>query len=275
MADIIEEVEEVVVPDQPVVEDQEKVEANLEKELTPIKEDPVVQEETTQEKEDDLPEKYKGKSAKEIAEMHQQAERLIGKQGSEVGELRKVVDDFISTQTSKESQTEVEETSPEDYIDNPQKHVKKQIDSHPAIKEAQDAAKQMKRTATLTRLNSEYPKLEEIVQDPNFAEWINGSKVRSELYNRAEVNFDYDSAKELLSTWTEKQERVAKVAETSKIDKDNQLKAASVGSKGNNEPVSKKKYRRSDIIKLMQTDPEKYDSLSDEIMLAYQEGRVI
>ena len=275
MADIIEEVEEVVVPDQPVVEDQDKVEANLEKELTPIKEDPVVQEETTQEKEDDLPEKYKGKSAKEIAEMHQQAEKLIGKQGSEVGELRKVVDDFISTQTSKESQTEIEETSPEDYLDNPQKHVKKQIDSHPAIKEAQDAAKQMKRTATLTRLNSEYPKLEEIVQDPNFAEWINGSKVRSELYNRAEVNFDYDSAKELLTTWTEKQERVAKVAETSKIDKDNQLKAASVGSKGNNEPVSKKKYRRSDIIKLMQTDPDKYDSLSDEIMLAYQEGRVI
>ena len=274
MADIIEEVEEVVVPDQPVVEDQEKVEAKLEKELTPIKEDPVVQEATAP-KEDDLPEKYKGKSAKEIAEMHQQAERLIGKQGSEVGELRKVVDDFISTQSSKASQTEVEETSPEDYIDNPQKHVKKQIDSHPAIKEAQDAAKQMKRTATLTRLNSEYPKLEEIVQDPNFAEWINGSKVRSELYNRAEVNFDYDSAKELLSTWTEKQERVAKVAETSKIDKDNQLKAASVGSKGNNEPVSKKKYRRSDIIKLMQTDPEKYDSLSDEIMLAYQEGRVI
>ena len=274
MADIIEEVEEVVVPDQPVVEDQEKVEANLEKELTPIKEDPVVQEETAP-KEDDLPEKYRGKSAKEIAEMHQQAERLIGKQGSEVGELRKVVDDFISTQTSKASQTEVEEPNPEEFAENPGKHVKKQIDNHPAIKEAQDAAKQMKRTATLTRLNSEYPKLEEIVQDPNFAEWINGSKVRSELYNRAEVNFDYDSAKELLTTWTEKQERVAKVAETSKIDKDNQLKAASVGSKGNNEPVSKKKYRRSDIIKLMQTDPDKYDALSDEIMLAYQEGRVI
>ena len=274
MADIIEEVEEVAAPDQPEVENQEKVEAKLEKELTPIKEDPVVQEETAP-KEDDLPEKYKGKSAKEIAEMHQQAERLIGKQGSEVGELRKVVDDFISTQTSKESQTEIEETSPEDFIDNPGKHVKKQIDSHPAIKEAQDAAKQMKRTATLTRLNSEYPDLEKIVQDPNFAEWINGSKVRSELYNRAEVHFDYDSAKELLTNWTDKQERIAKVQETSKIDKDNQLKAASVGSKGNNEPVSKKKYRRSDIINLMQTDPDKYDSLSDEIMLAYQEGRVI
>jgi hypothetical protein len=275
MADIIEEVEEVVVPDQPVVEDQEKVEANLEKELTPIKEDPVVQEETTQEKEDDLPEKYKGKSAKEIAEMHQQAEKLIGKQGSEVGELRKVVDDFISTQTLKESQTTETPVTSDEFYENPQKNVNKQIDSHPAIKEAQKAAQEMKRTATLTRLNSEYPDLEATVQDPNFAEWIKSSRVRSELYNRAEVEFDYDSAKELLSNWSDKKERVAKVAETSKIDKDNQLKAASVGSKGNNEPVSKKKYRRSDIIKLMQTDPEKYDALSDEIMLAYQEGRVI
>ena len=275
MADIIEEVEEVVVPDQPVVEDQEKVEANLEKELTPIKEDPVVQEETTQEKEDDLPEKYKGKSAKEIAEMHQQAERLIGKQGSEVGELRKVVDDFISTQTLKESQTTETPVTSDEFYENPQKNVNKQIDSHPAIKEAQKAAQEMKRTATLTRLNSEYPDLETTVQDPNFAEWIKSSRVRSELYNRAEVEFDYDSAKELLSNWSDKKERVAKVAETSKIDKDNQLKAASVGSKGNNEPVSKKKYRRSDIIKLMQTDPDKYDALSDEIMLAYQEGRVV
>ena len=275
MADIIEEVEEVVVPDQPVVEDQEKVEANLEKELTPIKEDPVVQEETTQEKEDDLPEKYKGKSAKEIAEMHQQAEKLIGKQGSEVGELRKVVDDFISTQTLKESQTTETPVTSDEFYENPQKNVNKQIDSHPAIKEAQKAAQEMKRTATLTRLNSQYPDLETTVQDPNFAEWIKSSRVRSELYNRAEVEFDYDSAKELLSNWSDKKERVAKVAETSKIDKDNQLKAASVGSKGNNEPVSKKKYRRSDIIKLMQTDPEKYDALSDEIMLAYQEGRVV
>ena len=276
MADIIEEVEEAVAPDQPEVENQEKVEAKLEKELTPIKEDPVVQEEAVaEEKEDDLPEKYKGKSAKEIAEMHQQAEKLIGKQGSEVGELRKVVDDFISTQTLKESQTTETPITSDEFYENPQKNVNKQIDSHPAIKEAQKAAQEMKRTATLTRLNSEYPDLEQTVQDPNFAEWIKSSRVRSELYNRAEVEFDYDSAKELLSNWSDKKERVAKVAETSKIDKDNQLKAASVGSKGNNEPVSKKKYRRSDIIKLMQTDPDKYDALSDEIMLAYQEGRVI
>lgn len=279
MADIIDEVEEVVeVPAADVAVETDLPDTKLDKELTPVKEETVT-EEVVEEKEatedDGLPEKYKGKSAKEIAEMHQQAEKLIGKQGSEVGELRRVVDDFISTQTSKASQTTEAPVTTEEFYDNPAQNVDKRIDSHPAIKEAQKAARDMKRTATLTRLNSEYPDLEKTVQDPNFAEWIKSSRVRSELYNRAEVEFDYDAAKELLGNWSDKKERVAKVAETSKIDKDNQLKAASIGSKGNNEPVSKKKYRRSDIIKLMQTDPEKYDALSDEIMLAYQEGRVI
>lgn len=272
MADIIDDVEEeleIPAPDKAV--DEDAVETTLEKELKPVKESNVKQESV----EEELPEKYKGKSAKEIAEMHQQAEKLIGKQGSEVGELRKVVDDFISTQTLKESQTAEAEVTPEDFYDNPAKNVKREVDNHPAIKEAKQAALDMKRTATLTRLNSEYPDLQSTVQDPNFAEWIKSSKVRSELYDRAEVHFDYDAANELLGNWTEKQERIAKVNESSKIDKDNQLKAANVGSKGSNEPVSKKKYRRSDIIKLMQTDPDKYDALSDEIMLAYQEGRVI
>ena len=279
MADIIDDVEEEVIevpaPEQAV--DPDRKEAELEKELTPVveTEEVVAQEGTDQETDEGLPEKYRGKSTKEIAEMHQQAEKLIGKQGSEVGELRRVVDDFIATQTSKESQTKEAPVTSDEFYENPQKNVNKQIDSHPAIKEAQKAAQEMKRTATLTRLNAEYPDLEATVQDPDFAEWIKGSRVRSELYNRAEVEFDYDAAKELLGNWSDKKERVAKVAETSKIDKDNQLKAASIGSKGNNEPVSKKKYRRSDIIKLMQTDPDKYDALSDEIMLAYQEGRVI
>lgn len=275
MADIIEEVEDEVIeiPARELAIDSDAVETTLEKELQPVKEKVVKQ--PVEETIEDTPEKYRGKSAKEVIEMHQAAEKLIGKQGSEVGELRRVVDDFIQTQTLKEAQTTETEVAPEDFYDNPAKNVKREIDNHPAIKEAKQAALEMKRSSTLTRLNAEYPELESTVQDPAFAEWIKSSKVRSELYNRAEVHFDYDAAKELLGNWTDKQERITKVEKSSKIDKDNQLKAASVGSEGNNEPVSKKKYRRSDIIKLMQTDPDKYDALSDEIMAAYQEGRVI
>lgn len=48
------------------------------------------QEETTEEvATEELPDKYKGKTAAEIAKMHKEAEELIGRQGAELGELRK------------------------------------------------------------------------------------------------------------------------------------------------------------------------------------------
>lgn len=49
-------------------------------------------------KEPELPEKYQGKSIKDIVQMHQEAEKLLGRQSSEVGELRRIVDDFVKTQ---------------------------------------------------------------------------------------------------------------------------------------------------------------------------------
>ena len=174
MADIIEEVEDEVIeiPAREVAISQDRIETTLEKELTPVKEKIEVAEKPEEEALNDTPEKYRGKSAKEVIEMHQAAEKLIGKQGSEVGELRRVVDDFIQTQTSKESQTTETEVAPEDFYDNPAKNVKREIDNHPAIKEAKQAALEMKRSSTLTRLNAEYPELESTVQDPAFAEWI-------------------------------------------------------------------------------------------------------
>src|SRR5512137_200187 len=56
--------------------------------------------------EDDIPEKYRNKSVKDIIAMHQEAEKFIGKQGGEVGDLRKVVDDFIKTQTANNLKTQ-------------------------------------------------------------------------------------------------------------------------------------------------------------------------
>lgn len=272
MAELIDDVNEDSTQEATPIDDTVTGKTSLEDIVTPVAEE--VEAKEVANPEDDLPEKYKGKSVKEIVEMHQQAEKLIGKQGSEVGDLRRVVDDFIQTQTSKDSAKPETEVTEEDFLDNPKKAIDNAVNKHPAIKEAQKAALNMKRTETLTKINTEFPDVREIVQAPEFVEWIKASKVRTELYTRAEVDYDFDSAKELLTTWKDKQNISKKVAETSKVDREAQLKAADVGSDGSNQPVSKKKYRRSDIIKLMQTDPDRYEALSDEIMSAYREGRV-
>jgi hypothetical protein len=52
-------------------------------------------EKTVEEVSNDIPEKYKGKSLDDIIKMHQEAEKLIGKQAQEVGEVRKLADDLI------------------------------------------------------------------------------------------------------------------------------------------------------------------------------------
>jgi hypothetical protein len=228
-----------------------------------------------QDVDDDLPEKYRGKTPKEIALMHQEAEKLIGKQGSEVGELRKVVDDYIRAQTSKDLQTKEPELDDGDFFVDPKKTVSRAIDNHPAIKEAKEASLAMKKTDTLNKLGAKHPDYMQTIQDPSFADWVKSSKVRTELYLRAEQQLDFDSADELLSTWKEKQEITKKALDTSKMDRDKQLQTADVGSSSSSEKSSKKKYRRSDIIRLMQTDRAKYEALSDEIMKAYAEGRVI
>jgi hypothetical protein len=51
------------------------------------------------------------------------------------------------------------------------------------------------------------------------------------------------------------------------------MKAAQVDVGGSGES-SKRVYRRADLIRLKMTDPARYESLSDEIMQAYADGRV-
>ena len=225
--------------------------------------------------EEELPEKYRGKSAKEIAAMHTEAEKLIGKQGSEVGELRRVVDDFIKAQTLKEAKKEEPEQDDDSFFVDPKSAVKKAIENHPSIKEAQQASMAMRQQEVLGKIGSKHPNYQETIQDPAFADWVKSSRIRMEMYARAETQFDFDAADELLSTWEERQSVAKTVAETTKVDRQQQLKAASVNTQGATDSVAKKKYRRADIIKLMQTDPDRYDAMSSEIMKAYQEGRVI
>ena len=45
-----------------------------------------------------IPEKYAGKSLDEIVKMHQEAEKLIGRQAQEVGEVRKLADSLLKQQ---------------------------------------------------------------------------------------------------------------------------------------------------------------------------------
>ena len=244
------------------------------KETTATLDDQETQEDNPvdQEPEEDIPERYKGKSPKDLIRMHQEAEKLMGRHSKEVGELRRVVDDFIKTQTiTKEAPTDEEV----DFFSDPKKAVEAAVSKHPKIKEAEKIAAELAKQTALQQLQAAHPDYQDILADESFNEWVGKSKVRSELLSRADQRFDFDAADELFSSWKERQALVKTTVETQKADRKQQVKQASTGSvKGSAEPVSRKIYRRSEIIDLMRKDPERYMALQPEIMAAYQEGRV-
>jgi hypothetical protein len=236
----------------------------------------IVEQKTSKKTEDqsELPDKYRHKSLDEIVRMHQEAEKLIGKQAQEVGEVRKLADELIKQNlSSRQQQTRVEE--PEvDFFENPQKAVQRTVDSHPDIIAARQATLEMKRAQIQQKLAQEHPDFGDIAKNEDFANWVKSSPVRIDLFKKADADFDYDSANELLSTYKElrsvKQKQTSDAGEATR--KQN-LKAVGVDVGGSGES-SKRVYRRADLIRLKMQDPNRYEALSDEIMLAYQEGRV-
>ena len=236
-----------------------------------------VEEQTEQPQEQStIPEKYQGKSLEEVVQMHQEAEKLLGRQSGEVGELRKVVDDYISTQTIAQAPKQIVEPEDDiDYFTDPQGAVNRAIENHPKIREAQQYTEQYKKQSSLATLQAKHPDMQKILGDPKFAEWIKASKIRTQLFVAADQQYDSDSADELFTLWKERKVVAQQTADVEKQARKQTLKAASTGNaRGSSQGTRKKVYRRADIIKLMRTDPDRYTALADEIMAAYAEGRV-
>ena len=199
---------------------------------------------------------------------------------TEVGDLRKVVDDYITNQTQQSAPQQHVETEDElDYFTDPQGAVNRAISNHPKIREAEEYTARFKKQTSLAELQSKHPDMKEILSDENFKAWINDSPIRRQLFAEADKNYNLEAGNELFTTWKDLTGRGRELAQqTVNLEKQNrkqQIKSANTGSaQGSSEMSRKKTYRRADIIKLMRTDPERYQALAEEILTAYKEGRV-
>ncbi len=229
---------------------------------------------------EELPEKYRGKTAIEIAKMHQEAEKLIGRQANEVHEVRSLADQLLKQQLDSKAKEAkpIEESLEDDFFADPASAVNRQVEKHPAVLEARQAALEMKRMKTAQQLASKHPDFATIASDSGFQDWVKSSAIRLNLFAKADAEFDFESADELLSTYKElkqikQQNQVQQSANVESKSQEQAMRAATVDVGGAGE-TSRKVYRRADLIKLRITDPDRYMQLSDEIMDAYATGRV-
>lgn len=219
----------------------------------------------------DLPEKYKGKSVNDVVRMHQEAEKLIERQGREVGEVRKLADELIKSQLTPKPV--VEQPKEVDFFENPQEAIRQQIENNPRVQAAEQFARQAQMEQSKQRLMQMHPDMNQVVQDASFQDWVNASKVRQQMYKQADA-YDLDVANELISTFKElKAVKQQKIAEVDNTARDKTLQAASVETGGSGES-GKKIYRRADLIRLKMREPNKYEAMADEILEAYRSGRV-
>jgi len=227
--------------------------------------------------EPELPEKYKGKTAAEIARMHQEAEKLIGRHAQEVAEVRQLADQLIKSQiqTPKQAQPEVkEELDDVDFFADPKTAIAKAVEQHPAVRQAQLAAIQTARQESLRSLKEKHADYKEVIGDSDFQEWVKASRVRQQLFMAADRNYDFDAADELLSTYKEVRQRKQeaskeKVEEVRSMQEESLRAAANPAVGGSMEPASKKIFRRADLIRMQLYQPDRYEELQPEIMQAY------
>jgi len=239
----------------------------------------VQQEEFQAESTYEAPEKYAGKTLEDVIGMHQNAEKVLGKQGQEVGQQRQLIQQLIEqSQASQATETTEEPVNFEDtFYDDPAKAVNSAIENHPEIIKAREGNVKSAQKANLTQLESTHPDFMDVIGDSNFQKWVGESGIRTELFRRADANYDFSSANELLGTWKQISmiDKTQAVNKSEKAKRQKAMRQTSSETRSSGDAVGgKKMYRRSDLINLQVSDPKRYADLSDEITIAYQEGRV-
>lgn len=260
---------------QDIVEDVESEEI----ETVPAK-DEGVQESAAQQDaspsviDDQVPDEFRGKSVKEIVAIAQHARREMGRQANELGEVRKLADELIKSSlhakpVEQETQDEV------DFFENPKEAIRRAVENNPKVQAAEQYALQAQRAMAKQKFEQAHPDAQSIIAEDGFREFINASPIRLQLLRQADA-YNFDAAHELFSTYKALKgvrQQPTEVPETEKASRKQSMTAAAVDTGGSGE-TSKKIYRRTDLMKLMQRDRERYEAMQDEIMLAYREGRV-
>lgn len=247
---------------------------------------------------DEVPEKYRGKSPKDLLRILQDQESTIGRQGNELGTLRKLVDQAIEInngpgngRSAPAVATEDEELTAEQILTDPRGSISKVVDR--ATKPLQEELAKRTLADRQREFMARHPTATADAQDPKFIEWVKSRPARQRLAERAfadPTNPDLGAAEDLWDLWDEHKALTAPKADSSQ-DQDAQapnkresattskppaLMAGGSGGKAAERTSSPKIFSKLKLERLQMERPDEYmdDAFQAELMQAYREGRV-
>jgi len=126
----------------------------------------------------------------------------------------------------------------------------------------------------MERFAAKHSDYQDVLKEDEFQSWVSSSPVRQRLFAQANSQYDFEAADEIFSQYKERKQLIAGAKQQVDDNRQAALKASNVPTGNNSAETSKKVFRRTDLIRLKMTDPNRYDALSEEIQKAYAEGRV-
>jgi hypothetical protein len=242
---------------------------------------------------DDVPEKYRGKSIDDVIQMHQNAERKIGQTGNELGQYKQLTDQLLDLKRrddlakggaeAEEEDEPLPKITQTEILDDPDTAIGKAIEArlNRVERKREQKAEATQAEQLQTAFAARHPDAQEIAQDPEFREFVNKSQSRQMLAAAALNAGNLFAANTILDEW--KASRSQNSDESSEdentdpnLEEARKASTLSTGASNTKDAPTGKVYNRLDLIRLKLEDPEAYGSevFQQEIMKAYAEGRV-
>lgn len=234
--------------------------------------------------ESSIPERFRGKSAEEIAASYAELEKAYSRQGNDLGKMRQAMDEFLALQSSgsKSDSTPDESAKPvtlDDLYEDTDAAIARAVEKHAGnrVKALEAELARAKLETRVSSLDEKYPGWKEKVQEPEFQNWVLESSYRTRLAQAAD-GWDLDAAEDLLGLYNEAK-GINSAARTAKREKN--LRDASLESGASAVPPTEQKFSRTELTKLrtqaLRGDPDAQAYLSanaEAIAIAYESGNI-
>jgi hypothetical protein len=156
-----------------------------------------------------IPDKYKGKTVEDLINMHQNAERLISRQGEEVSQVRRIADEILqlkkpTTQTTQERKP----VTVDALLNDPEAAINRAVQGSDLVRRTEAAetrVAQLESQITEASFTAKHKTVAQDINDPAFLEWVNKNQTRQTLAAHA-AQKNFKAASELWDMWDEHKE---------------------------------------------------------------------
>lgn len=234
----------------------------------------------------EMPEKFRGKTAEEIAQIYLEEQSYRGKLENQLGEYRQMTDRLLNLEEKRVSDLEKGgaedidyDIDPTELLSNPKEvldaYLSKKLSSDEGYSQLQQRLDAIEKQTIQEQFANKHPDVQQVASDPAFQEWVNANPYRSNMAAQAVQNEDYASLDYLLTDYKERQGSAAAEPDNQKANEVQRAKSivTETSSSGGTSNAGKV-YSRREIVNMKINRPREWEARQHEFTQAYLDGRV-